>query len=167
MKKKFTFIDAIGGAVIFSFTGVTCAQMLNGQLPVPVHPRVVDLIPAEEKHFNASAEFSHITFGVFEIKQAKVLIPGLFRIDEVDEIISTSRCSLPAPSELTNWATENIAMQKPALQGFYWTAPKAREVGFAYYMHLPSMKVVEFGSNVFQAHLLIICSKNAISQSMV
>lgn len=88
-----------------------------------------------------------------------VLVPGLFQLDEVAAIVTATRCSLPASSELIDWA-KNKAEQKSKVWGFYWMAPNSSEFGFASYMHLPSTKIVDFGNNFFQGYLLLTCDKD-------
>ena len=88
----------------------------------------------------------------------KLLVSGLFYADEIIEITDASRCKLPTSRDLASWMEESG--EEPDFHGFYWIAPKAREVGFAEYVHLPSMKTVDFGANIFRAHLLLVCKNS-------
>lgn len=88
--------------------------------------------------------------------QAFKFIPGLFYPNEAAELAAEQKCNLPSPVQMLNGAESK---KVKLTEGFYWLAQKEREVGFAEYFHTPSMQIVEYGNNVFQANLLMVCPR--------
>lgn len=84
------------------------------------------------------------------------VIPGLFYPAEVAELAAKRKCNLPSGAQMIDWAVSKM-FQLP--EGFYWLAHKENEIGFVEYFHLPSVQIVEYGNNIFQAKLLLICPK--------
>jgi len=151
VKSKLKFISMVG---IFEFSGVALAVMPTGQQPIH-SDHVINHV--NEGQCNSLSTISNPRLQAFKIEQSRVLVPGLFSSDEVFEITSTNHCRLPDSNEIADWATANLVTNNSFPHGIYWTTNRAHEVGFVYYVHVPSMKVLEFGNNFFQAYLLVIC----------
>jgi len=147
---KYLIFRSICGAIALAFPVIACAQ---------VSKDLIRSIRNSAREGGKSIEEFSSDLNI-ELDQTpdKLLVPGLFYPDEVVEITDASPCSLPTRLELINWMKEDS--QKMDFHGFYWIAPKTREFGFAEYMHLPSMKTVDFGANIFRGRLLMVCEKS-------
>lgn len=90
------------------------------------------------------------------------VVPGLKSRSDVAELLGGphQRCRLPFAGELLLWNDAASAGPASPEKGLYWVRPVSeQESAYGLYVHLPTRQVVEYGSLMFDAHLVLACHR--------
>ena len=90
------------------------------------------------------------------------VVPGLKSRSDVAELLDGPHqdCRLPFAGELLHWNDAASAGAASPENGLYWVQPASeQEEKYGLYLHLPTRQIVEYGSLMFDAHLVLVCHR--------